>query len=67
MEEFSKSGRMELSALRADMDRTTARKYLPGGRMPSERRIDRTWSTRKNPFADVWTEDLLGLRPGIEA
>jgi len=68
MEEFAKTGQVDLSAKRADMDRTTARKYLRNGRMPSETRVERTWLTRKNPFAEVWMEvsELLCLHPGIE-
>lgn len=69
MEEYAKTGSVEVSALRTDMDRKTARKYLRTGRLPSELRRRHEWRTRKNPFAEVWVEvtDLLERHAGIDA
>ncbi|KKM02917.1 hypothetical protein LCGC14_1779620 [marine sediment metagenome] len=32
----------------------TARKYLKNGKLPSQCKIDHTWPTRQDPFADNW-------------
>lgn len=69
MEAFVKCGRVEAAALRAGMDRKTARKYLRDDVPPSERRRDRDWRTRTDPFAADWAtvEELLTTEPGLEA
>jgi len=36
MEEMSKHGRIGRAAMKADMDRKTARKYVAAGKLPSE-------------------------------
>ena len=45
----------------AGMSSKTARKYLQSGKMPSQCRVEHTWSTRQDPFADDWDfiEQLL--------
>lgn len=45
----------------AGMSSKTARKYLQSGKMPSQCRVEHTWSTRQDPFADDWdfVEQLL--------
>ena len=37
MEAYQETGKVSVAALRADLDRKTARKYLEAGAMPSER------------------------------
>lgn len=54
MEEMSKHGQIGRAALRADMDRKTARKYVQLGKLPSELKEPRTWRTRENPFEADW-------------
>lgn len=51
------------------MDIKTARKYLAGGRLPSEIERERAWRTRSNPFEAVWPEIEKHLQdqPGLEA
>ena len=39
----------------AGMSSKTARKYLKSGKLPSQCRVEHTWSTRKDPFADDWS------------
>jgi molybdenum-dependent DNA-binding transcriptional regulator ModE len=56
MEEMSKHGRIGRAAMKAGMDRKTARKYIEAGRMPSEMVAERTWRTREDPFAEDWEE-----------
>lgn len=48
--EWAKHGRVSVAALRAGMDRKTARKWLKSGRWPSEVIVERTWRTREDPF-----------------
>src|SRR5579872_2559121 len=43
------------AAAKAGLDDKTARKYRRLGRLPSEVRMEHTWRTRPNPFAEVWT------------
>lgn len=69
MEEMAKHGKVGLAAMRAGLDRKTARKYVKTGRLPSELVGRRTWRTREDPFEDVWP--LLATRlteePRLEA
>lgn len=69
MKEFSNRGRVGEAALRADMDRKTARKYLEAGKLPSELKEPRTWSTREDPFERDWpyVRELLEDVPDLEA
>ncbi len=69
MEEMSKHGRIGRAAMKADMDRKTARKYVGAGKLPSELKTPRTWRTREDPFVDVWPEieQQLQESPGLEA
>jgi hypothetical protein len=59
----------EIAAAKAGMDRKTARKYLRGGRLPSELPQAAPWRTRVDAFEEVWAElgELLGVNPGLEA
>jgi hypothetical protein len=69
MEEMSKHGKVGLAALRAGMDRKTARRYVKLGKLPSETKEPRTWRTRDNPFEQDWgwVEGLLSTTPELEA
>jgi hypothetical protein len=59
----------ELAAAKAGMDPKTARDYLRDQRLPSERKADRTWRTRPDPFTGVWDEirEQVTANPGLEA
>src|SRR5579871_3100230 len=59
----------EQAASKAGMTGKTARKYRRLQRLPSEVRMDHTWRTRPDPFADVWpwVAEQLSLAPGLEA
>jgi hypothetical protein len=59
----------EIAASKAGMDVKTARKYLRGRLLPSERKAERHWRTRKDEFFDVWAEvkEQLSANPGLEA
>jgi len=58
-----------MAAAKAGMDVKTARKYLSDGRLPSEKRPERNWRTRKDAFEKVWEEirEQVGTNPGLEA
>jgi hypothetical protein len=59
----------EVAAAKAGMDPKTAREYLRDPRLPSERREDRKWRTRDDPFTGVWEEvrEQIAANPGLEA
>ena len=69
MEEFNKHGHIGRAALRADMDRKTARKYIKLGKLPGELKQPRTWRTRPDPFENDWpgVEEQLKAAPELEA
>jgi len=70
MEEINKHSKVGLAAMKADMDRKTARKYVAAGKLPSEMRpVARTWRTRPDPFEQDWPEilALIGATPELEA
>jgi hypothetical protein len=69
MEEMSKHGKIGLAAMKADMDRKTARKYIAAGQLPSEMKSIRDWRTRPDPFVEHWPaiEARLAETPELEA
>ena len=69
MEEIEKHGKIGLAAMRAGMDRKTARKYIRAGLLPSELRKPHTWRTRADPFAEDWRTlvAMLEEAPELEA
>ena len=69
MEEMSKHGRIGQAAMKADMDRKTARKYVAAGTLPSAMVSSRDWRTRADPFEEHWSEVEARLRvtPELEA
>jgi hypothetical protein len=69
MEEMTKHGKVGLAAMKAGMDRKTARKYVAAGKLPSETRVPRDWRTREDPFAEHWpeVEALVRETPALEA
>lgn len=69
MEEMSKHGQIGQAAMKADMDRKTARKYVAAGKLPSEMVQPHDWRTRPDPFEEQWPEVEARLRntPGLEA
>jgi len=59
----------EVAAAKAGTDPKTAREYLKDPRLPSERKEDRKWRTRDDPFTEVWEEvrGQIDANPGLEA
>ncbi len=68
-EEYSKHNNLTLAAIKAGMDRKTARKYRDAGATPSQLKAPRTWRTRKDPFEGDWPKIQLMLEaaPELEA
>lgn len=67
---MNKKKHIGIAALKAGMDRSTARKYLASGELPSSRpALVRTYLTRADPFAADWelVEGLLTDAPELEA
>jgi len=69
MSEHAKTGNVTISALKADVDRQTARKYIQAGQNPQELQAPHTWRTRSDPLERVWPEVAAMLReaPELEA
>lgn len=69
MEQYVKHGKLGLAAVKAGMDRTTARKYRDAGKLPSQMKQPRNWRTREDPFSAIWGELALRLTdaPELEA
>ena len=54
----------------AGISRKTARKYLKNGKLPSQCRVEHTWSTRQDPFSDDWAlvvQILIDTQATLEA
>ena len=67
--EYDKSGKIQMAALKAGMNRDTAAAYIGSGQLPSEQVIERDWRTRPDPFEAHWAEAEAMLReaPELEA
>src|SRR5258706_4509322 len=68
MKELNEGETLERSALKSGMSETTARRYRKGA-APKGDRPGRTYRTRSDPLAEVWTEieKMLEGAPGLEA
>ena len=69
MSEYKKTGKIVVSALKADVDPHTAHKYIKAGKSPAELQAKHTWRTRPDPLGKVWAEVTQMLRdaPELEA
>ena len=69
MNEYQSSGVVDHAAMKAGMDRKTARRYLRTGLRPAELRKPHTWRTREDPLAVIWPETVRWLEesPEVEA
>ena len=68
MEEYRKQQKVGVAAMRAGMDRKTARKYLAADKLPSELKEPRHCKTREDPFKEDWPfiEEILRDLPEVE-
>src|SRR3972149_2115162 len=67
--EYQQSGKIQMAALKAGMNRDTASDYIGSGQLPSEQVVARDWRTRQDPFEAHWAEAEAMLReaPELEA
>src|ERR1019366_2655772 len=69
MSEYKKSGKVVVSAMKADVHPQTAGKYIGAGKAPAELQVSHRWRTRPDPLEKVWEEAMAMLRdaPELEA
>lgn len=69
MNEHQSNDNISLSALKADVSRATARKYVRAGKPPAELQVKHTWRTQEDPLSGVWprAEAMLEAAPELEA
>jgi len=67
--EFQREGNLSMSAIKAGMDRKTARKYVTSGMARLPECEPRRWRTRADPLSGVWAraEEYLRAAPELEA
>src|SRR5258708_30314448 len=54
--QLNQGASLRKGAMKANMDRKSARKYRALGQLPSEARSPHKWRTRPDPLAEVWPE-----------
>ena len=69
MNEYQNTGNLTKSALKADVSRPTARKYLNAGQPPEQLQAKHSWRTRPDPLAEIWPQAQARLEeaPELEA
>ena len=69
MSEYEKTGKIVVSAMKADVHPQTARKYLEAVQPPTELQAKHIWRTRPDPVAGIWeqAEQMLSQAPELEA
>ncbi len=67
--QLNQGASLRRAAMRANMDRKTARKYRNLGQLPDEARKPHTWRTRLDPLVDVWplVVEQLEQAPRLQA
>jgi hypothetical protein len=66
---YAQTKHMSISALRAGIDRKTARKYIQTQQTPQQLQKPHTWRTRPDPLAKAWPKaaQMLADAPELEA
>jgi transposase InsO family protein len=69
MNNYQETGNVSNSALKADVSRPTARKYIAATQTPQELQVKHTWRTREDPLGEIWpqAEAMLAEAPDLEA
>jgi Mu transposase, C-terminal domain len=67
--QLNQGASLRTAAMRANMDRKSARKYRKLGQLPNEARKPHTWRTRPDPLAEVWpaVAEQLQQEPRLQA
>ena len=66
MSEYKDSGNIGDSAMKADVHRQTASKYIEAGKPPAELRKGHDWRTRTDPLERIWPQAAAMLRDAPE-
>ena len=61
IQEHKKRANMTVIAMKAEVCRNTARKYVKAGQSPAELKKRHDWRTRKDPFDTVWDSEIVPL------
>lgn len=69
MSEYEKTGKVVVSAMKADVHPQTARKYIEAAQAPEELQAKHTWRTRPDPVEAIWSraQQMLETAPELEA
>lgn len=69
MSEYKKSGKIAVSAMKADVHPQTAGKYIEAAQPPAELQVKHTWRTRDDPLQAIWprAQEMLQQAPELEA
>ena len=69
MSEYQKTGKIVVSAMKADVHPQTAGKYIDAGKPPAQLQTPHHWRTRPDPLAKTWAAAVAMLReaPELEA
>lgn len=69
LRKYAQTQNMSISALKAGVDRKTARKYIQAQQSPEQLQKPRRWRNRPDPLATVWPKALKMLldAPELEA
>jgi hypothetical protein len=68
MSEYQKTGKIVVSAMKADVHPETAQKYVQAAKPPDELQAKHIWRTRPDPIAEIWSkaEQMLQDAPELE-
>jgi transposase len=69
MSEYEKTGKIVVSAMKADVHPQTAGKYIEAAKPPAELQAKHAWRTRPDPVVGIWerAERMLEKAPELEA
>ena len=69
MSNYQETGNVTNSALKADVSRPTAQKYIKAAQTPEALQVKHTWRTREDPLEEIWpqAEAMLAEAPDLEA
>ena len=69
MSEYQQTGNVTVSAMKADVSRPTARKYLDAVQPTNELQAKHTWRTREDSLVEIWPQAVVMLEeaPDLEA
>lgn len=66
MSEYEKTGKVIVSALKADVHPQTASEYIEAATPPEQLQKPNTWHTRADPLEKIWPEVAAMLRDAAE-